>query len=63
MFCLKNNNNFICRINVVRRFKRRKYQLYSLEYNKTYKLRENVMRKPLGLLLSAEDVKDDNIRS
>ncbi len=48
---------------LVSRFKRRRYQLYSLEYNKTYKLRENVMRKPLGLLLSAEDVKDDNIRS
>lgn len=33
------------------------------EYKETLQLRENVMRKPLGLLLSAEDVKDDNVRT
>ena len=33
------------------------------EYKETLQLRENVMRKPLGLLLSVEDVKDDNVRT
>lgn len=33
------------------------------EYKETLQLREDVMRKPLGLLLSAEDIKDDNMRT
>ena len=34
----------------------------SPEYQKALRLREDVMRKPLGLLLSEEDVKDDGKR-
>lgn len=38
-------------------------EFLSQEYHEMLQLRENVMRKPLGLLLSAEDVKDDNVRT
>ena len=37
-------------------------QYASQEYKETLQLREDVMRKPLGLLLSAEDVRNDNKR-
>lgn len=38
-------------------------EFLSPDYYATLQLREDVMRKPLGILLSAEDIKDDCMRT